>query len=178
MASKQVLQTMIPMLIGALILVLAMPMKAIAHDWDHRDNGRHLGWYRQEWNHHGDWDDEGDDEDDDCDLRPPAFYQHEYLPPPDPMLRQYGYSGGYGYGYGGYSNNPRMNYLQQLWAKAQAKHQAALANGNRRAAKITARRLYTLDRAMGTRNEYRQYDGYYSPGSVFGPVLGNLFGTW
>ena len=173
MASKQVLKTTIPMLIGALILVLAMPMKAIAHDWEHRDNGRHLGWYRHEGNHHGDW----DDEDDECDLRPPAFYQHEYFPPPYPMLRQYGYRGD-GYGYGGYSNNPRMNYLQQLWAKAQAKHQAALANGNRRAAKITARRLYTLDRAMGTRNEYRQYDGYHSLGSVFGPVLGNLFGTW
>ena len=147
MASKQVLKTTIPMLIGALILVLAMPMKAIAHDWEHRDNGRHLGWYRHEGNHHGDW----DDEDDECDLRPPAFYQHEYFPPPSPMLRQDGYSGGYGYGYGGYSNDPRMNYLQQLWAKAQVKHQAALANGNRRGAKITARRLYTLDRAMGTR---------------------------
>ena len=23
-----------------------------------------------------------------------------------------------------------------------------------------------------------RYDGYYSAGSVFGPVLGNLFGTW
>ena len=150
MASKQVLKTMIPMLIGVLILVLAMPMKATAHDWDHRDNGRHLGWYRHEGNPHGDWDDEGDEEDDDCDLRPPAFYQDEYFPPPYPMLRQYGYSGRYGYGYGGY-RNPRMNYFQQLWAKAEAKHQAALANGNRREAKITARRLYTLDRAMGTR---------------------------
>jgi len=150
MASKQVLKTMIPMLIGVLILVLAMPMKATAHDWDHRDNGRHLGWYRHEGNPHGDWDDEGDEEDDDCDLRPPAFYQDEYFPPPYPMLRQYDYSGRYGYGYGGY-RNPRMNYFQQLWAKAEAKHQAALANGNRRAAKITARRLYTLDRAMGTR---------------------------
>ena len=150
MASKQVLKTMIPMLIGVLILVLAMPMKATAHDWDHRDNGRHLGWYRHEGNPHGDWDDEGDEEDDDCDLRPPVFYQDEYFPPPDPMLRQYDYSGRYGYGYGGY-RNPRMNYFQQLWAKAEAKHQAALANGNRREAKITARRLYTLDRAMGTR---------------------------
>jgi len=150
MASKQVLKTMIPMLIGVLILVLAMPMKATAHDWDHRDNGRHLGWYRHEGNPHGDWDDEGDEEDDDCDLRPPAFYQDEYFPPPYPMLRQYDYSGRYGYGYGGY-RNPRMNYFQQLWAKAEAKHQAALANGNRREAKITARRLYTLDRAMGTR---------------------------
>ena len=150
MASKQVLKTMIPMLIGVLILVLAMPMKATAHDWDHRDNGRHLGWYRHEGNPHGDRDDEGDEEDDDCDLRPPAFYQDEYFPPPYPMLRQYDYSGRYGYGYGGY-RNPRMNYFQQLWAKAEAKHQAALANGNRRAAKITARRLYTLDRAMGTR---------------------------
>ena len=154
MASKQVLKTMIPMLIGVLILVLAMPMKATAHDWDHRDNGRHLGWYRHEGNPHGDWDDEGDEEDDDCDLRPPVFYQDEYFPPPYPMLRQYDYSGRYGYGYGGY-RNPRMNYFQQLWAKAEAKHQAALANGNRREAKITARRLYTLDRAMGTRNEYR-----------------------
>ena len=150
MASKQVLKTMIPMLIGVLILVLAMPMKATAHDWDHRDNGRHLGWYRHEGNPHGDWDDEGDEEDDDCDLRPPAFYQDEYFPPPYPMLQQYDYSGRYGYGYGGY-RNPRMNYFQQLWAKAQAKHQAALANGNRREAKITARRLDTLDRAMGTR---------------------------
>ena len=150
MASKQVLKTMIPMLIGVLILVLAMPMKATAHDWDHRDNGRHLGWYRHEGNPHGDWDDEGDEEDDDCDLRPPVFYQDEYFPPPYPMLRQYDYSGRYGYGYGGYRNS-RMNYFQQLWAKAEAKHQAALANGNRRAAKITARRLYTLDRAMGTR---------------------------
>ena len=150
MASKQVLKTMIPMLIGVLILVLAMPMKATAHDWDHRDNGSHLGWYRHEGNPHGDWDDEGDEEDDDYDLRPPDSYQDDYFPPPYPMLRQYGYSGRYGYGYGGY-RNPRMNYFQQLWAKAEAKHQAALANGNRREAKITARRLYTLDRAMGTR---------------------------
>ncbi len=164
MTSKQVFKRMIPMVLaGALVFVLAMPMKAMAHDWDHHDNGNHYGWF-----HH--------DRDDDCDFRPHGFYPRNAYPAPPAQLPY-----GYGYGY----NNPQMNYLQQEWNKAETKHQAALASGNRYAAKVTSQRLYNLDRDMGTTNPYGYgayngyyNNGYYNNGSVFGPVLGNLLGNW
>jgi hypothetical protein len=153
---------------GAAMLLLAVPTTASAHDWDHHDNGHHYGWY------HGDRDDDyrfhrADDCDDQGGYRSPGYYSAPPL----------------GYGYG---NNPRMNYFQQEWAKAEAKHQRALANGNRYAAKVTSKRLYQLDRDMGFSNGYGRYynrynnNGYYNNGSynaapVLGP-LGNLFGIW
>jgi len=159
-------------LAGAAMLVLALPMTASAHDWDHHDNGDHYGWY-----HRGGDDDNWfhrDRDDEDCDDQggygSPRYYPRQPL-------------------WYGYSNNPRMNYFQQEWAKAEAKHQRALANGNRYAARLTSKRLYQLDRDMGIANRYGPYyngyydrndyynNGYYNSAPVLGP-LGNLFGIW
>ena len=163
---------LVPMAVaGAAMLVLAMPTRASAHDWDHHDNGHHYGWYKHDYDDHYNYHRDRYDEDEDCDEQggyyPPSYY-------PAPPIR---YS---------YRNNPRMNYLQQEWAKAEAKHQRALANGNRYAAKVTSRRLYQLDRDMGSTNGYGPYyngyynngydnNGYYNSAPVLGPV-GNLLG--
>ncbi len=163
MASKQFLKRMLPMVMaGAMAFVMAMPIKAMAHEWEHHDNGRHLGWF-----HH-------DRDDDDCDFNRGGFYPRSYYPAPS-----YQMPGFYGYG-----NNPRMNYLQQKWAQAEAKHQAALARGNRYAAKVTSKRLYELDRmgaggGYGTNGYYN--NGYYNNGyynSQLGPMIGNMLGLW
>ena len=121
MLSKNFFKKMIPAaMAGAALLVLAMPMKAMA--WD---NGNHWRWF-----HH--------DRDDHC-------YHQVYRPaydPPYPGVRPYGYVPVY-------RNNPRMNYLDQEWNKAEAKHQEAVASGNRYAAKVTSQRLFNLDQDMG-----------------------------
>ena len=170
---SKLFKRVVPMaLAGAAMLVLAVPMTASAHDWDHHDNGHHYGWYQQDrddhyWFHR-------DRDDNDCDeqrgYEPPSYY------PAQPFW----------YGYG---NNPRMNYFSQERAKAEAKHQRALANGSRYGAKVTSKRLYQLDRDMGFANRYGPYNdgyynnngfynnGYYNSGPVLGP-LGNLFGIW
>src|SRR6516165_698103 len=57
MTSNKIFKRLIPMvLVGAVMLVLAMPMTAGAHDWDHHDNGRHNGWVhrgRDDFHHDG-----------------------------------------------------------------------------------------------------------------------------
>lgn len=170
MNPKKFLKRLVPtVLAGAAVLVLAMPMTAMAHEW-HHDNGRHFGWFHR-------------DRDDHCDFRGGRnFYPRNYYQGPP----AYSY-GQQPYAFGGYGNNPRMNFLQQKWDRAEAAHQNALANGNRRAAKITSNRLYQLDRQMGVNgNRYYRNDGYNSypyasPYTQNGPVfgqLGNMFGLW
>lgn len=161
---KKILKRIVPVAFaGAAMLVLAMPMSAMAHDWDHHDNGRHMGWFHR------------DHDDDDCGFRGrQAFYPRDYYQAPQYRM-PYGYGGGYGGGYG--LNNPRMNFLEQKFARAEAMHQNAVANGNRRAAKISSQRLYQLDREMGVNGRYagsRYGYGYGQNGSA----LGNLLGLW
>src|SRR5262249_6821408 len=98
--AKKIIATV---LATATVLVLAMPMKAMADPWCHHDHGRHLGWYK----HHG-WED--GDQDDDDDYRP--YYSNNY----------YGYGGPqYQYGYGGGAEG--------RWERLQARHQQELAMG-------------------------------------------------
>ena len=171
MASK-IFKRIIPMILGGLaILVFAMPMTASARDWDHHDWG-HRGWGHRDWDHDWDHHDHGrhvgwyrhDRDDDDCGFRPGYGYypqnyygfrpgygyyrQHYYAPQAYPYAPQAypRFRQPFGYGYG---SSPRRNYLQQQWSKAEARHQNALATGNRRAARISSQRLYQLDRRMG-----------------------------
>jgi hypothetical protein len=180
MTSKQFFKRLIPAVIGgAAMLVLAMPMTAMARDWHHErhhDNGRHLGWSHRDR-----------DDDDHCDFRggrqaysQPNYYPRNYYQPQPayPYMQQ-----PYGFGYG-----QQMSKLQRKWAKTKAAHQAAVASGNRRRAKVTADHLYTLDREMGARpnyngayNNYYPYNSYNAPYAQTGPVLGqlgNMFGLW
>ena len=200
--TSKIFKRIIPMVFGGLaMLVFAMPMTASAHDWNHRDWGHrdwgHRGWDGHDWDHDGDHHDHGrhvgwyhhDRDDDDCDARPGyGYYQPNYYAPP--AYRAYQQPFAYGYG-----NNPRMNYLRQEWSRAEARHQNALASGNRRAARMSSKRLYQLDRDMGATG-YRPYangyggpnygngyynndynNGYYNGGQAFGP-LGQMFGLW
>jgi Ni/Co efflux regulator RcnB len=175
MFAKGIAKRIVPMVLaGAAMLVFAMPLTASAHDgghdhwrhreWEHHDEGRHLGWY-----HHHDRDD------DDCDFRPGrrAYYpSNGYYYGGQPAYPAF--QGPLGYGYGG---NGRMNNLQQQWANTQARHQQALANGNRRAAKLTSKRLWTLDQNMGRARGYAPngngyYNQPYANGSFNGPYPG------
>ena len=166
MNAKNFFKRMIPAAFaGAAALVLAMPMNAMAHDWDHHDNGRHMGWFHR------------DHDSDDCGLRGRGFYPRSYYPAPQAYQMPYGY-GGYGYGNG-------MNRLQQKLARTEALHQRALANGNRRMAKITSEHMYELEREGRMNGRYgTPYYGYgqdYGYGQGYGQtgsVLGNMFGLW
>jgi hypothetical protein len=174
MNAKQILKKMIPMVLaGASLIVLALPINASAHDWCHHDNGRHLGWYqnRGNWGHR-DWDD------DHCDFRPRyqgynyGYNNYRTYPPVY-------YGGGYPtYGYGG----GRQGYLMEQWQAVKARHDRAVAMGNRSAAEATSDRLYNIDRRLGydPRTGYGNGYGYqsYGSGPVVAPLLGSLLGGW
>jgi|SRR5215469_1282694 len=143
MLSKQVFKRMVPVvLLGAAIVVLALPIRAMAHDWDDDDDGYRGGWFQRNY------------DDDDCD----GGWLYGY----DPAPRYYPMQGRtYGF-FPGYANNSRMMYLNQKWNKVEGKHQWAVATGHRHLAKQTSKHLYNLDRKMGITNPYGPYgNGYY-----------------
>ena len=84
--------------------MLAMPVRAMAHDWDQdgdgvrHDNGRHNGWYNHGGGNNG-WDNNrGEDEDEEEEQEGRVYYQqpsygYGYQDPEDESY-------GYGYGYG------------------------------------------------------------------------------
>jgi hypothetical protein len=89
--------------------MLAMPVKAMAHDWDHdgdgwrhehRDNGQHSGWYNHgggnnsRFNHRGD---EKEEHEERGYYQQPYHYGYGHNHEPD--ADDYGHRG-YGYGYG------------------------------------------------------------------------------
>jgi hypothetical protein len=80
------------------LAVLAMPMKALAHDhqgW-HHDHGNHRGWYK----HQGGYGGYGYGE------HPGHWHHHDH-----DWYEHRGYGGyGYGYGYGGYPGNMVCDY--------------------------------------------------------------------
>ena len=145
MLSKPVFKRMIPVaLAGAAIIVLALPIRAMAHDWHDHDKGYHRGWVHR------------DNDDDDR----AGGWRYDYDPAPRyyPMERRpYGFSPGY-------ANNSRMTYLDHKWKKVESKHQWAVATGHRHLAKQTSKHLYKLDRKMGMTNPNSRYGyGYYYP---------------
>jgi len=145
MLSKQAFKRMIPLVLaGAAIVVLAMPIKAMAHGWHDDDNGNHRGWFHR------------DHDDDDC----ARGWRNGY----DPVPRYYPMQGRpYGF-FPGYANNSRMMYLDHKWNKVEAKHQWAVATGHRHLANQTSKHLYKLDRKMGVTNPNSPYgNGYYYP---------------
>jgi hypothetical protein len=73
------------------LVVLAMPMKAMARDHDgwHHDHGNHWGWYK----HHGGYG-----------YRGYGYHHHDH-----DWYEHHGY-GGYAYGYGGYPENMVCDY--------------------------------------------------------------------
>src|SRR5215469_5376860 len=132
---KQGFNRMIPLvLVGAAIVVLAMPIRAMAHDWHDEDNGYHRGWVHR------------DHDDDDCD----RGWRYGY----DPVPRDYPMQGRtYGF-FPGYAYNSRMMYLDQKWNKVETKHQWAVATDHPHLARQTSKHLYKLDRKMGITNPY------------------------
>jgi len=153
-------RVMLTIAAGAAALVVAMPMTAMAHERDHFDRGRHLGWY-----HHG-----HDRDRDDCDFNRGTWFRRPsgyYGTPVQPPYWQ--------------RNNPRLNYLQQKWMRAKAAHEAAVASGHRQAAKITSDRLYELNREMKKAGGYGGYpysQPYYNQGYGVAPALADMFGIW
>lgn len=160
------------------LVVLAMPMEALAHDHDgwHHDHGNHRGWYK----HHRDYDGGGygyggypgnwhhhDDDDD--------WYEHH-------GYGGYGYGGYPGYGYGGYPgygygypappisvpfssgyygssytpNMGKMMQLQQTMSQRlnanQALYQAAVAQGNYPLANKVAARMQNQSATLNAAN--------------------------
>jgi hypothetical protein len=85
--------------------MLAMPVRAMAHDWDHDsdgNNGRHNGWYNHGSGNNGWYNHrvEGEDEEEEHEGRgyyQPPNYGHGYQGSED---EGYGYGNRYGYGYG------------------------------------------------------------------------------
>jgi len=95
--------------------MLAMPVKAMAHDWDHggwghehHDNGNHNGWYKHDggnggWgHHHGDHDGDENQYQGQGYYPPPTSYGYGYRQAPyyNNYGKGYGYGSGYGNGYG------------------------------------------------------------------------------
>jgi hypothetical protein len=151
MTSNKIFKRLIPMMLaGVVMLVLAMPMTASAHDWDHHDNGWHNGWVhhdRDDFHHYG-W---GDHDRDYFRRAPSVYYPNNY----------YGYAPAYGRGYGGGCGG--VNRLQNVYRQD-------LATGHPAAANDVARQM----RYCGGAASY-PYSGSYGQNG-FTPLLGNFFG--
>jgi hypothetical protein len=168
MTSNKILKRLILMvLVGAVMLVFAMPMTASARDWDHHDNGRHNGWAHQDRDdfHHNGWVRQDRDDfhhngwvDHDRDYFRPAprvYYPNNY----------YGYGPTYGRGYGGPCGN--LTSLQNVYRRDRATGHPAAANDVAR----------QMQRCNGVSSVYPYSGDFYGQnGSVFAPLVGNFLG--
>lgn len=156
--------------------MLAMPVRAMAHDWDHggdgwrhghHDNGRHLGWYKHV------------DDDDDYGYRGRGYYPPAYGYHQEPDEDDYGYGNGYGYG------APNGYWTGRRWLPA---------NGNGMVSARNPRAVWTCDSGghhchwqrrfgagfptavnpgyYGNGNYGNGYYGGYSPLGGLGSLLG------
>jgi hypothetical protein len=168
--TSKIFKRVIPMVLaGTMMLVVAMPMSASAHDWDHHDhdNGHHYGWYKHDrddfhgWGNRdrGDLHDWGwrhydrDDEDDDA----PRYYSNDYYP------NNY---------YRGYRGDPCANltHLRNVYRRDRRTGHPAAAND-------LVRQMRSAEARCGGA-PYAGYGGYgYDQGALIGP-LGNMFGLW
>jgi len=157
--TSKIFKRVIPMVLaGTMMLVVAMPMSASAHDWDHHDhdNGNHYGWYHRDRDDFRGWKDRDDSrrqwDRDDYRYEPRAYYPNNY----------YGNAPTYGAGYGPCANLTR---LQNVY-----RHDRA--TGHPDAANDVARQMQIAEARCGGAS----YGGYnYGQGSIIGP-LGNMFG--
>jgi hypothetical protein len=159
MTSNKILKRLIPMvLVGAVMLVFAMPMTASARDWDHHDNGRHDGWvqgYRDDFHHYG-WVDHDRGY---FSPAPRAYYPNNYS----------GYAPAYGTGYAGLCGN--LTRLQNVYRQDRATGHPAAAND-------VVRQMQGAEARCGGVSSVYPYSGYIygQNGSAFAPRLGNFLG--
>ena len=156
---------LVPMVLGGVaMLVLAMPMTASAHEWNHHDNARSAAtWVHRDvhpdWNHREAFR-----------PAPRPYYPQAYYAP-RPAIPVYG-APAYGapvYAAPGYAapfgaagcNETRLQNVYRYDKRT----------GHPAAANDVARRMQNCGGRVYGQN------GYYGQNSVFGP-LGNMFGMW
>jgi hypothetical protein len=167
---------------GAAMLVLAMPMTASAHEWNHHENARpaatwahrdfHPNWNRDShpnWNHH-EW-----ERHEAFRPAPQAYYPRAYYAP-QPVAPMYaapayaapGYAAGYAapFGRGAGCNEARM---QNVYRHDRRTGHSAAAND-------IARRMRNCGGNVYGQNSYYG-NGYYGQNSVFQP-MGSMLGLW
>jgi hypothetical protein len=142
--------------------MLAMPVKAMARDWDHdgdsgrhehHDNGRHNGW--SNYGGGNGWTNQrGDNDGDERSYRGRGYYQQPgYGYRHEPDADDYGYGNGYGnsYGYGGRNNG---------W------------NGNGMVSRRHPGLVWSCD-SQGHHCQWAQRGGYGYPQTGLNPFDGN-----
>ena len=171
---------------GAAMLVLAMPMTASAHEWNHHDHARpaatwahrdfHPDFHRdfhRDWNHH-EW-----ERHEAFRPAPQVYYPRAYYAPrpavpvyPAPAYAAPGY--GYAAPFGGAGCNEAR--LQNVYRHDRRTGHSAAANDVARRMRNCGGAVYGQNGYYGNNNYYGN-NGYYGQSPVFGQ-LGNMFGVW